>query len=332
MIEITAYRTNLGLFLKNPKRYYESMSNIKINGHPLPETAAHTDWILLKDVQDITSYETMQKGAQKLVGFTLKIASVANDEIPLNLSLDDVQQYYDDDEEETCWKNYSDLQALYKPVYEQTADEWMVQEFKLNVLRELQIDSYDKPVEMKVSMLEEGGWSKRTGTYDLSAIVRYSDIERMLTPEFLMHERPCSLTSEQVYKIVRDYIRTHIDGKYARITSDYDFCFTVKRLVAIKPYNVQKSVKKTSRSRPKLVTQTVSYKEVDLFEMTSAKDAYKGYTVIQGWQANNLKEMSEQVSSYLAELMEEINRPVQECPTCSGTGCVDAGKIETNKR
>jgi hypothetical protein len=135
-----------------------------------------------------------------------------------------------------------------------------------------------------------------------------------------------------VYKIVRDYVRTHIDGKYARITSDYDFCFDVCRKIGIKPFTKRVSVRKTPRSQPKYVNQSVEHKEVKLFEMTYSPKNYSGYTPIQGWQANNLKEMAEQVRSYLTELMDEINRPVQECSACGGTGCVDAGKIETNKR
>jgi hypothetical protein len=60
-------------------------------------------------------------------------------------------------------------------------------------------------------------------------------LERMLTPEFALHERPCSITSKQTYDIVRYYVKENIDPKQAEVTSDYDFCFTVKKKVAIKP-------------------------------------------------------------------------------------------------
>jgi hypothetical protein len=339
-----AYKTNLGMYIAESGSYgytsgftsaVGSLDRWKVNGKLLSDIAQPTffpKWVFLQGVDEITSIEDLKRGSTQTIGFTLKLPTLANEEIPLNLSIEQVEQYWNDDLDDTAWKHFNEYRALYKPVTETLPDSWEPIEFSVNVIQHLQIDKVENPIEMKVSMLESSGWSSRTGEYELSSIVRYSDIEKMLTPEFLLHERPCSLSSEQVYKIVRDYVRTHIDGKYARITSDYDFCFTVKRKIAIKPYNVQKTVKNTPRGRPKFVTQSVEHKEVDLFEMTYSPNNYKGYTPIAGWQANNLKEMAVQIKNYLEELMEEINRPVQECSACGGTGCVDVGKIETNKR
>jgi hypothetical protein len=344
MKNLMAYKTNLGMYIAESGSYgytsaftsaVGSLDRWKVNGKLLSDIAQpthFTKWVFLQGVDEIMSIEDLKRGNTVTTGFTLKIPTLANEEIPLNLSIEQVEQYWNNDLEDWAWKNYNEYRALYKPVTETLPDSWEPIEFSVNVIQHLQIDKVENPIEMKVGVMDTGGWTSKSNIYELSSIVRYSDIEKMLTPEFLLHERPCSLSSEQVYKIVRDYVRTHIDGKYARITSDYDFCFDVCRKIGIKPFTKRVSVRKTPRSQPKYVNQSVEHKEVKLFEMTYSPKNYSGYTPIQGWQANNLKEMAEQVRSYLTELMDEINRPVQECSACGGTGCVDAGKIETNKR
>lgn len=343
-MNITAYKTNLGLFIScsygqswvsSFNSAVGSLDRWKVNGVLLRELAVpthHPNWVLLP-VQEITSVEDKVYSRQQVVGYTLKMPELANEKIPLYLTRADAGPHYDEDYEDTVWKNYNEYRPLYKEVVETTAEGWTPVEFSVKILRELKIDNLESPVEMKVSILRAGTWGgTEKEELDLSSIVCYSDIEKMLTPEFLLHERPCQLTSKQAYEIVRSHIKDNINPAYARVTSDYNFCFTVSRKMAIKPYNVQVDKRKTSRSKPKFVTQAVTHKEVAIFEMTFSPENYKGYTPIAGWQANNLKEMKEQIESYLTELMDEINRPVQECQACSGTGCTDVAPIGTNDR
>jgi hypothetical protein len=334
-----AYKTNLGLFVKDAGGY----SKRRINGivttqFQALETPANlwsrASWFFLEGIDEITSYEVLKAGANIQTGFVLKISSIACAEIPLELSMEQVGQYYDEDAEENRWAVHTDLQALYKPVYVKTEDVWVAEEFDVKVLRSLQIDSFESPAKMEVKQTSDN-YGGKPHTIDLASIVTYEDIERLLTPEFLLHERPCTLSSSQMYSIVRRHIKDRIDAKYATIMSDYDFCFTVKRKVAIKPF-VNKIEIKTSRGRsysqPKFKTQSVTHKEVEIFEMTTQQKPYNNYTPISSYSANSLKEMKEFLESYLEALMAEINKPVQECQHCGGTGHLIDGKINTNER
>jgi hypothetical protein len=65
--------------------------------------------------------------------------------------------------------------------------------------------------------------------------------------------------------------------------------------------------------------------------MTSAASKYKGYTVIDGWEADNLEEMAMQIKVYLDELITVINSPVTECTTCGGCGSI-VKTVGTNER
>lgn len=341
--KIEAYKTNLGLFIHVINGYHLSTQNVRLNGiagdkfnkiQVQKNSYTNDHWYFLEGIDEITAYEVLRPGKDILTGFILKISSIATDEIPLELSLEDVEQYYDEDTEQYEWKSFSDYRALYKPVLVRAEDVWEQEPIEFTVLRTLTIDSYNEPLKMEVKQDFRGTWVENVKTSDLSSIVTYEDIERLLTPEFLLHERPCSLSSGQVYGIVRHHIKNNIDSKHAVVTSDYDFCFTVKRKIAIKPITTKTEIKKAngrSYSQPKFKASVKQFKEVEIFEMTPADKKYNGYTPISGWQANNLQEMKEQIETYLDALMEEINKQVVECSCCDGTGHI-VEKISTNER
>lgn len=343
MTNFEAYKTNLGLFVKLQSGYHIG-DKVKINGElsgkfqkieVAQNSYTRSTWTFLEGVHQIDSYEVLKAGASIHTGFVLKISFIANDEIPLELSLEEVGQYYDVESEDNRWHNYSDYQALYKPVHVKSEDAWVAEEFTVTTLRALQVDNFEAPTKMEVKQCVEGNYGKNeTRTVDLASIVTYEDIERLLTPEFLLHERPCTLSSSQMYSIVRRHIKDNIDAKCATITSDYDFCFTVKRKVAIKPITTKTEIKNArggSYAQPKFKTQSVQHKEVEIFEMTTQQKPYNNYTPISSYSANSLKEMKEFLESYLAALMVEINKPVQECQHCGGTGHLVEGKINANE-
>lgn len=342
MTNFEAYSTNLGLFVKLQSGYHIS-GKVKINGKPADDfqkievsqnSYTRGTWTFLEGIQQIESYEVLKAGANVHTGYVLKISSIANDEIPLELSLVDANSVYDEDTEEFKWCGpYSELQALYKPVHVKTEDVWVAEEFEVKILRSLQIDSFEAPIKMEVKQISDN-YGGKPHTADLASIVTYEDIERLLTPEFLLHERPCTLSSSQMYSIVRRHIKDNIDSKCATITSDYDFCFTVRRKVAIKPFTTKTEIKNTrgrSYAQPKFKTSAVQHKEVEIFEMTHGGNPYKGYTTISSYSAKSLKEMQEFLLNYLESLMDEINKPVQECQHCGGTGHILAEKIKLNE-
>lgn len=324
-MKFKAYKTNLGLFIYPESSVY---GEHRLNGN-IPLVAG---WNHLKDVHEITSYEVFTAGQNVLVGYTLKISSVACDEIPLNLSPEQVDAYYDDDGEEYCWRNYGEYCALYKPVHEKQPSEWKEVPFELNIIREIQVDNYEKPIEMRIGTqvrTQEPSWNVSD---ELAKVVLYEDIERILTPEFLLHERPCQLAPAQLYSIIRNYVKVNINPKAAFASSDYDFCFSVKKRIQIKPITQKTEIKKQngrSYATPKFTQKTVASKDELIFEM--APKEYQKYPVLTHWHADNLKDMAEQLKQYLDKLMAEINAEVEECQHCNGCGAI-VKKIDINDR
>ena len=138
-----------------------------------------------------------------------------------------------------------------------------------------------------------------------------------------------------MYDITRQYIKENIDNSVAKITSDYDFCFAVKKIVKLlQPETItyQNIFGRTKKEREKIRYTTKEYKEITIFEMTHKQENYKGYTAIEPMYANNEDELKQKIDTWLKELITAINEPLVQCTHCNGTGYEEKIiKIDTNK-
>ena len=344
--QLAYYKTNVGIFIRN--MWGSAYNNYQGNAHfdtykfngvvPNNQLVAGGSFLPLLGVQSIDKVERKVHPTRFVKGYALKedIAEPLKSALKPFYTADEVGMYYDDDNEKNTYSNKEFLAvcAMYVAEYDLTEESWIEEDVEHVILGTLTVENYQEPEKMIVRMKDNGNFSSgKIFDADLSNIVCYSDIERILTPEFMLHTRPCELTSAQVYKIIRAYVKENINPRAAEITSDYDFCFTVKRKVAVKPIVKRTEVKKQngrSYAEPRFKTNTTTYKSVELFEMTDSVHK-RGYTVIQGWKANSLQDMQKQVKHYLSTLMSEINSEYQECECCKGVGAV-VNKVGTNER
>jgi len=122
------------------------------------------------------------------------------------------------------------------------------------------------------------------------------------------------------------YIKENINPKVARITSDYDFCFTVKKIIGLeKPIEHRREVLNSrgrSYKNPKYKYDYVKSRELEIFEMTSKEDHYQGYTPIDGISAENEYDLKEKTDKICEDTLALINEPLVECPHCHGYGVV----------
>lgn len=320
MIKIEYYQSNLGVFIKNDW----SMSNSYINGIPFDKGIARKCFRQF-DIQSIDKVERKSSPTYEIIGYNLKVVELASDKIPVYLKQEDVQPYMDEDNN-TCWTNYEEIRGLYTVDSVQKEGVLAPVEYQLVCLGTLQIDNIESPATMTTNVSNPKTIPTEAKGYDLSGLVTYSDLEQMLTPEFLLHERPCKLTSKQMYSIVRNWVKTNINPKCAEITSDYDFYFNVKRKLYHPPVTIRTEIKKQngrSYATPKFDTRTKAYDSVQIFEMTWAGyGGYEGYTCIQALEGSSLKDISERLKYYLEMLMDEINKELDKCSCCKGYGYI----------
>lgn len=298
----------------------------------VPEQTFHPHWFKVSKDNPIDHLKYFQDGEAINRRYTLIDESLANDKIPLSIPEDQIEK--DDDE----WSGkYASLKSLYKFDFDRSPPQWVAMECEFEQMQSVEISNYDCPIDMKIGLAQTGFASSNDKTFEstLSKIVCYADIEKMMTPEFLLHERPCFINSETTYRIIRAWVKDHHDPVQARITSDYDFCFTVKKRVKIKPWTSRTEdhrVNGKSYRPPRFKTREITEKEIEVFEMTHDQKGYKGYTVIAPFRGNTLAELAENIKNYLDDLITEINRPIAECSHCAGTGHILGERFEVNKR
>lgn len=303
----------------------------KVNGRNDFEYTAHKDWLFLRGAKTIDKVENKKIKSVSLVGFKLKKPEMESKDIPKEFALKEVGCDYEEGE----WEYNSHLQSLYEPVYDEGGTFWVEEEFEVKDKGFIEYSDLSRPKTMKVKVYKGDKWyGGNTVESDIRSFTHYSELDRILTPEFALHERPCAISSYDTYRIIRTFIQDNIDSSVAKITSDYDFCFNVKKKIAVKPYVVKTEITKSdgkSYARPRFNTRKVEYKEQECFEMTHERKGYRNYTVIEGFSGENLEGLVHKVKVYLKELIDFINTPVEECDCCKGTGHI-VHKLETNYR
>lgn len=341
---IQYYNTNVGIFFKliTGQSYVSNLAALGITsiaGVDIKNMYSNNGWTCTH--AELKDFIKIVPGTNEITSYRLRNEALASESIPLTIQASAITKEWSEDSDSWKWTGaYATLEALYQPVYTKLEPtlEKVDHLFELVKIRDLEVENWQQPENLTVVSLEKSGYIAADKVLDLSKIVNISDIEAILTPEFLLHNCKCFLTSEQVYKIVRSHVIRNIDNQYARITSNYDFCFTVKKKVKAKAFVVQKE-KLTPRGNsykpPKYYNETKDTKEVECFEMTwhgaDKRKGYGSYTVIEAWRADNLQDLYNNIQAYLEDLMHIINTPWAYCECCDGTG-FQKPIFELNKR
>jgi hypothetical protein len=247
--------------------------------------------------------------------------SLASEKIPLFISKEDAL-----DSEENWHDKYSDYASLYEYKEDKQDDKYEDVDLSIDVIAE--VDIIPEKVLFGYEYKNTNFWSSGSGVITQDD-VNYKIIDKIIFPKPLLQSRPCFLTSKQTYAIVRQYVKQHINLEVAKITSDYDFCFTVKKIIPLsEPEKVTVDVNfghnlfSKRKRKPKYKTQLKSKRSVEIFEMTHDEQNYEGYTPIKGFKAENTELLKQYIDEYCQELIKFINEPFIDCPHCKGLGVV----------
>lgn len=315
-VEFVAVKTDKGLFVSDKNGGHVSY---KINGKS-PVKSHCAGWFWVEGELQRVHREIPQPRINHR--YVLVEDAPGKDELPQEMPREEVTVY--DKEEYACvWKDeFKHLASLYE--LKSDEQEPLIEEIPFAVEVLLEVPSID-PVDFKYKIYRSQ-W-----THEGSRVIRNDEIkgqliDQLVFPPVVKPELPCKFTSRQVYNIVRHYIKENINLDVATITSDYDFCFTVKKKIAISnPYTLSCEVKKSngkSYKKPRYRESYVKKREVEVFEMTYSPENYKGYTPVPEMVANSHAELKLKMDSYLSEVMKLINTPLTDCPHCNGMGVV----------
>jgi hypothetical protein len=320
-MKIDWYKSANGIYVASSVFYGSERQKVfdvnrhRINGQTIMPTF-HQSWYFVPGETEASSYEVFTTGSFINKRYILIDESLADRFQPVLWPA----EVNDNDGEWTG--KHATLQSLYRSEFDQEPSKWVTNPAEFKYCGEIEVELPGSISDMKIRIKNDGAWEK-VKELDLSTVVNWYELEKMLIPDLLLHKRPCYITSAQSYKIVRQYVKENLDRMYAEVTSDYDFCFTVKKKIQIKPIvNTYEEKKPNGKSyaRPRITNRTVTTKLVEIFEMTDNINKYKGYTPIEGFKGNSLEDLIENVRLYLNELMFHLNQPISECSCCNGTG------------
>lgn len=323
-LKITGIKTKNGYLISdqpNSEYHSSSLNNYFINGKK-PRESFHKHWLWI----DNEPQKIERKQSQSNINYRYMLIdeSLESDKFPLIFKREDVATY-DSDEGDWEWnKEYSHLRSLYKLIYDKQPEIMVDVEFKYNTALELdevkEFNGFSYPVQR--SQYKSDGLINLTEKDASNQL-----LDKILFPKPVLSMLPTKLSSDQFYKIIREHVKQNINNKVAEITSDYDFCFNVKKKIGLSsPIKHETETLKSNGRSYKNRKINVSYQKVrsvGIFEMTNASNKYKGYTVIPGIAGTDVDDLKNKIDTYLSELMEMINEPLEDCPHCDGMGVVE---------
>lgn len=321
-LTILCVKTNQGCFISDCTAtsgyhydYHRTILKDLLFDGKCPTDTYCKNWYYIE--QYPTSIQREKNGDQINKRYELEDESLASDKLPKIIPFEEMDNY-----------NFDAIAALYS--YKCDHAPAYFEDVPCDIQVVCEVDNYNFPPNINYAAIEKQNWNDRKYTVT-NADVKHQILDKIIFPAVLLHEKPCKLTSKQMYDITRQYILEHIDNSVATITSNYDFCFTVKKLIPlIEPETItyQNIFARTKRERNKVHTSIKKFEEKEIFEMTNDQSRYNNYTVIPEMYANSETELKEKVDTWLEGLMEIINEPLCQCPHCNGTGYIGEVKKE----
>jgi len=281
--------------IDNSGYYSSALGNLLFDGVK-PETTYNRTWFKLPGIPK--TIQKLNKGGRVNRRFTLKDGFPETAKTPQLITW----QQWNAEDDDGDYTLFTDVRGLYEEQYEMSEDELVDVEFSLNIIEELE----------EFTM---------TAT---KYVMTYNFIDMLNTNPVLLPLKPCSLDAQQSYNIIRAYVKTHIDPRWAKITSDYDFCFTVKKVIALteaEEYAVDiNNLGFGKKRKPKYETRYRKTRETEVYEV--APKSYQSYSIVQPFAGKDYEALQSNIQAFLEDLMKTINAPLIDCPHCNGSGIV----------
>ncbi len=269
----------------------------------VPEKTWSPNWLTVKQVPLTITYPYTTP--PEIAYYRLIDPSLESNKIPLELTADVCHD--DPDTGLPVWnENIAHLASLYEPV-------------------ETPSEKVEEPVEFTFTVVCEVGTPLVAGVSAFSSVsvwkVKHRLIDEIMFPGIVLPMLPSQISSENMYVIIREHVKRNIDHDVATITSDYDFHLAVDKpidLVAPEAYRVAVGKGRSERKETRYHKQ----RSVRVLQLVpTAEDVRKfGGELVPSMEADNEEILKIKIEHYLAGLIQMINEPLVDCPTCKGLG------------
>jgi hypothetical protein len=309
-MKISVIETESGCFIKISS-YYPTVNNILVNG-VAPRPTHNKEWYKVDKfptkVEELVPPQTINRR------FELIDKTLESDKFPLTLSC--VQVWNDDGE----WsEDYRMLESLYRLAFDYTESRYEPVKFEAELI--CKIDNIEEYAGFSYPIREKR-WSKDVVLLLDESAIKHQVIDTIVFPDLILASKPSELSSEHSYKIIRQHVIANIDPHVAKISSNYDFCFAVDKLIDLCEPEAYRADISRGKKRPKYETRYRKARTIGIFEMTHDVAKYAKYTPIKGFSGKNHGDLKKNIDKFLKELMDKINEPLKDCPHCKGMGVI----------
>jgi hypothetical protein len=328
-MKIIAIKTNneylISDNIENKNWYSNKISNLFFDGNK-PEKTFKSDWFKIKNKPVKIEKEVIHSPIN--CRYELKQEFDNGKFKKVWLKSETIDEDYDVIEE------FQNIKGLYEYKEDKISNTLESIGFEWEEILEIEVFKEPEGFNYKAA----GQWSHENYPPITEKSLKYDILTQVLTPSILLHTQPCKLSSKETYDIIRKFVKENINPMVAEITSDYDFCFSVKKKIPLaKPYTYQTDTNNSifggRKKKPKYETRLVDKKSIEIFEMTHNQEGNNGrgydkYTLIPPFEAENQEALKEYIDNYLKTLISAINEPICECDKCNGTGVLLKEKIK----
>ena len=294
----------------------------RINGGIEVKDSYKKNWYFCKEYPK--TIEQKQPDRDVLSNYALIDDRLESPIMPLTILPEDVETADKCCDGRPEWKeDFKHLRSLYKPIYHKVTGNWHPVNFEIENLGEFEsmehIGSWSFPITK-----DRGSWRVPIKYNIEHNNVTYYLQDELSAPGIVIGTRPCFLTREQTFQIIREHVKLNINKKYAAITSDYDFSFKVEKIIKLatpEEYSVDVNAMSLRKRKPKYEKRFRTDRKQKIIEIRHS-DKYDYGALVGEFKGDNLAHLKEVIDNTLEALMEEINAPLVECSACNGTGCV----------
>lgn len=324
-IKIIGVKTDKGIYISQPDINYPILilSRLLFDGEK-PIATFHDKWLLIKKEPEVVEQLINQPNINHRYELKEDLPFTDGLALPSVMPKDEVMELNEDGKYCTWKDEFKHLQTFYDAKSDPVPPKKEPVEFNYSTILEIPEIKIEPDFKYLVQMTE---W-ERDGIFDLKTnSIIYQVIDKIVFPSVVLPNTPSALSSHDTYRIIRQHVKQNIDLRYAEITSDYNFCFEVAKIVPLANNIAIKREIKNARGRsyrkPKYSHALVKSRQIrKVFEMTYAPENCRGYTPIPSFIGKNHQDLKVKIDDFLNNLMARINEPLIECKQCGGMGVI----------